>query len=181
MDADFPILAAVAAHPAYPYQLLDHLNALGVKMARSTVYRRVEGLREAGVLRFDVDAKKGRQAKQSLALTEAGRKLAGSLAADALRREPLESPLFALALSAAERLDPDVLPAILRLRAAGAARKLTDEERQSATAASLASFARERRIAHLRADVEWLQSVLLPRDEAASQPAPSRRKPRHAG
>lgn len=180
MDADFPILAAIAAHPAYPYQLLDHLNALGVKMARSTVYRRVEGLREAGMLEFTVDVKKGGQAKQSLALTGAGRELACSLALDALRREPLESPIFALALTAAERLDPAVLPAILRLRAAGAARKLTDEERQAAPAESLASFARERRIAHLRADVEWLQSVLLPRDEA-SQPAPSRRKPRHAG
>jgi Fe2+ or Zn2+ uptake regulation protein len=50
MHDDFPILAAVAANPAHSYQVLEHLRAMGVKAARSTLYRRVEALIAQGML-----------------------------------------------------------------------------------------------------------------------------------
>ena len=50
MNDDFPILAAIAATPAHPYRVLDHLNALGIKATRSTLYRRVDVLTAAGLL-----------------------------------------------------------------------------------------------------------------------------------
>ena len=173
MDADFPILAAVAANPAHPYQLLDHLNALGVKATRSTLYRRVDGLVETGQLETKPAAQGAH--RRSLRLTSEGRERARGLALDALRREPLESPLFALALNAAEQLDPASLPNILRVRMAGAARRLTDEERQIQGRESLASLSNERRIAHLRADVAWLQSVLARRHAAQQASAQEQR------
>ncbi|MBK6319522.1 MAG: hypothetical protein IPF51_12255 [Dehalococcoidia bacterium] len=36
MNDDFPILAAVAANPTHPYALLEHLQALGLHVSRST-------------------------------------------------------------------------------------------------------------------------------------------------
>ncbi|MCC7365908.1 MAG: helix-turn-helix transcriptional regulator [Dehalococcoidia bacterium] len=172
MDADFPILAAVAASPTHPYQLLDHLNALGVKASRSTVYRRVDGLVESGLLEETSSGPGGH--RRSLRLTEEGDERIRAMTVDVLRHESLESPLFALALSAAEHLDPSILPGILRVRMAGAARRLTEEERQLATPEALATLARERRIAHLKADVAWLQSVLSRRAAEKAPPSESR-------
>lgn len=164
MNDDFPILAAVAAYPAHPYQLLDHLNALGVKATRSTLYRRVDGLVEAGLL--DAREERGERGhpRRSLHLTETGRHRVARQAADVLRREPLESPLFALALDCAQSTNTELLPELLKGRMALAARRLTEEERalaQEETGGEYWSRAgRERRVAHLRADVAWLQSVL---------------------
>ena len=53
MNDDFPILAAVAANPTHPYALLEHLQALGLHVSRSTLYRRVEALAAQGWLDAD--------------------------------------------------------------------------------------------------------------------------------
>lgn len=167
MNDDFPILAAVAAYPAHPYQLLDHLNTLGVRATRSTLYRRVDSLVEAGLL--DAREERGERGhpRRSLHLTETGRTRVARETADVLRREPLESPIFALALDCAQSTNTEMLPDVLKGRMALASRKLTEEERALAqedmTAEYWSRAGRERRVAHLRADVAWLQSVLARR------------------
>lgn len=163
MHDDFPILAAIAADPAHPFQILGHLQSLGVRVTRSTLYRRVEALVGEGLLEASVDKGPSGHLRRTLRLTEAGRaRLAGEVTT-VLRQEPLESPLFALALNCAQAADTAALPALLRLRMAAAARTLTDEERRLAATADDEYWSvagRERRVAHLKADVAWLQSVL---------------------
>jgi DNA-binding PadR family transcriptional regulator len=164
MNDDFPILAAVAAHPAHPYQLLDHLNMLGVKATRSTLYRRVDALIAMGLLEAHEERGERGHPRRALHLTEAGRRRVAEEAIDVIRKEPLESPFFALAVNCAQATDTTALPGLLRLRMAGAARRLTDEERQLALARDepdpWSRLGRERRVAHLRADIGWLESIL---------------------
>ncbi|MBK7330787.1 MAG: helix-turn-helix transcriptional regulator [Dehalococcoidia bacterium] len=67
MNDDFPILAAVAANPTHPYALLEHLQALGLHVSRSTLYRRVEALAAQGWL--DADDIRGESGHYRRALT----------------------------------------------------------------------------------------------------------------
>ncbi|MBI2767223.1 MAG: helix-turn-helix transcriptional regulator [Chloroflexi bacterium] len=179
MNDDFPILAAVAAHPAHPYQLLDHLNMLGVKATRSTLYRRVDALIATGLLEAHEERGERGHPRRALHLTEAGKRRVAEDAVDVIRKEPLESPFFALALNCAQATDTNVLPGLLRMRMSGVARKLTDEERQLALSPQEGDYwsraGRERRVAHLRADIAWLQSVLGRRDTPPVAPGHTRR------
>lgn len=162
MTDDFPILAAVAANPTHPYELLEHLQALGVRATRSTLYRRVDGLIERGYLEAEDGRGESGHFRRLLRLTAKGRDAAGREAAEVLRREPLESPLFALAVAAAGISQREDALGVLRTRMAAAARRLTDEERALREEAvdPWGQAARERRIAHLQADISWLQGLL---------------------
>jgi DNA-binding PadR family transcriptional regulator len=162
MTDDFPILAAVAASPTHPYELLEHLQALGVRTSRSTLYRRVDGLIERGYLEAEDGRGESGRLRRLLRLTDSGRDAAGKEAAEVLRREPLESPLFALAVAAAGISQRHDALGVLRPRLAAAARRLTEEERSLREAATdpWSEAARERRIAHLQADISWLQGLL---------------------
>lgn len=177
MTEDFAILAAVAASPTHPYQLLEHLCGLGVRTTRSTLYRRVDGLAARGLLVSEDTRGENGHFRRLLRLTDAGRAAAGKAAADILRREPLESPLFALAVSAAGVSGLDDALGVLRVRMAAAARRLTDEERELRTAADdpWRRAARERRIAHLQADISWLQGLLGRRPGGSAGNSVSRR------
>ncbi len=177
MFQDFAILASIATNPSHPFALLDRLNGLGLRATRSTLYRRVDALVEDGFLAAHVEPGSRGHARRALELTPAGRgELAGSIER-LLAKEALESPMFTLALGCAELAGPDELTAILRARMSAAARTLTDEERRQAAADegeedSWLGAARERHIAHLKADVAWLQSVLsrrLARPAAAAE------------
>jgi DNA-binding MarR family transcriptional regulator len=162
MTDDFPILAAVAASPTHPYELLEHLQALGVRATRSTLYRRVDGLIERGYLEAEDGRGESGHFRRLLRLTDTGREAAGKKAAEVLSREPLESPLFAMAVAAAGVSQPEDALGVLRPRLAAAARRLTEEERTLREAATdpWSEAARERRIAHLQADINWLQGLL---------------------
>lgn len=162
MTDDFPILAAVAASPAHPYELLEHLQALGVHATRSTLYRRVDRLIERGYLKAEDGRGQTGHFRRLLRLTDSGRDAAGKEAAEVLRKEPLESPLFALAVAAAGVSRREDALGVLRPRLAAAARRLTEEERalREARVDSWSEAARERRIAHLQADISWLQGLL---------------------
>lgn len=163
MDDDFPILAAVAASPTHSYQVLDHLQSIGVKATRSTVFRRVDTLIAEGVLEARMERGPRGHARRTLALGEEGRRRVSESAARLLREEPLESPFFSLAVSCASALDEDSLPGILRARMARAARQLTSEERDLRLGPGhdeWETLTRERRIAHLVADIQWLQAAL---------------------
>lgn len=162
MTDDFPILAAVAASPAHPYELLEHLRALGVRATRSTLYRRVDALIERGYLEAEDGRGETGHFRRLLRLTDEGREAAGREAAEVLRREPLESPLFALAVAAAGVSQREDALGVLRPRLAAAARRLTEEERalREAETDPWSEAARERRIAHLQADITWLQGLL---------------------
>ena len=179
MTDDFPILASVAANPAHPYQLLEHLNNLGVKATRSTLYRRVDGLVAEGLLEAKEERGDRGHIRRNLHLTETGRERLVAEAAEVVRVEPLESPLFALALNCAEVTRTGDLPNVLKTRMAGAARRLTEEEHALASSSeqpeSWNLAARERRIAHIKADIGWLQGVLGRRAVA------SRTRDRQAG
>jgi DNA-binding PadR family transcriptional regulator len=176
MTDDFPILASVAANPAHPYQLLEHLNGLGVKATRSTLYRRVDVLVADGLLEAREERGNRGHIRRNLRLTPMGIERLTTDATEAVRAEPLDSPLFALALNCADITEAPDMANILRARMAGAARRLTEEERAMASsddgAESWSLAARERRIAHLKADIGWLQSVLGRRTvgRAAGQP-----------
>lgn len=162
MNDDFPILAALATEPTHPYELLEHLRALGVRATRSTLYRRVDLLVAAGLLESEDGRGANGHFRRLLRLTPGGKEEAGRQAADVLRDEPLESPLFALAVAAAGISGlPDAL-GVLRTRMAAAARRLTDEERvlREEQVDPWSQAARERRIAHLQADISWLQGLL---------------------
>lgn len=164
MTDDFPILASIAASPTHPYALLQHLGALGLHPTRSTLYRRVEGLVAEGILEAaDVRGPSG-HLRRSLSLSEAGQARLAQECDSVLRDEPLESALFSLALTAAAATGRERLEDLLRPRMAAAARRLTSEERDLRVAAGGAGAweqaARERRIAHLQADIGWLQSQL---------------------
>ena len=94
MNDDFPILAAVAANPTHPYALLEHLQALGLHVSRSTLYRRVEALAAQGWL--DADDIRGESGHYRRACAGHGRlrqwrcgrhgRLVAQRARDALRR-----------------------------------------------------------------------------------------------
>jgi DNA-binding PadR family transcriptional regulator len=159
---DFAILSSLAMQPAHPYRLLDDLAGLGLKASRSTLYRRVDALVGEGLLEVREERGARGQVRRQLSLTARGRERVAREAKDLLKSEPLESPLFGLAVGCAETAAIDELPAVLRQRMAGAARRLTAEERALAQerADDRAYLAHERRITHLRADVAWLQSVL---------------------
>ena len=168
MFQDFAILASIATNPSHPFALLDRLNTMGVRAKRSTLYRRVDALVEDGFLASHVEPGSRGHARRALELTPAGRgQLAGSIE-QLLANEALESPMFTLALGCAELASPEELTAILRERMSAAARTLTDEERRLASDDEIegtwTTAARERRIAHLKADVAWLQSVLRKRN-----------------
>lgn len=173
MTDDFPILASVAANPAHPYQLLEHLNNLGLKATRSTLYRRVDGLVADGFLEAHEERGDRGHIRRNLHLTVAGRERLTTEAAEVVREEPLESPLFALALNCAQVTSTGDLPGVLRTRMAGAARRLTEEEHALASSSeepdSWNLAARERRIAHLKADIGWLQGVLGRRSVASGR------------
>ena len=163
MDDDFPILAAVVASPSHSFQVLDHLQSVGVKATRSTVFRRVEALIGENVLEATLERGPKGHTRRALALTSEGLRRVSESAATALRDQPLESPLFGLAVSCARALESSSLPGILRDRMATAARQLTREERAlnfGPASDEWESLARERRIAHLQADIQWLQSAL---------------------
>lgn len=161
MNDDFPILAAVAANPTHPYALLEHLRALGLPVTRSTLYRRVEALVAQGWLDADDIRGENGHYRRALTLSKAGRTRVESAAAGILRSEPLESPLFALAVAVAGRTG-EQLAATLKPRLSVAARQLTEEERTLRGDApdGWSRAARERRIAHLQADIAWLQGLL---------------------
>jgi DNA-binding PadR family transcriptional regulator len=172
MNDDFAILASIAAAPAHPYRILDHLNTLGVKATRSTLYRRVDALTQDGLLAVNVEKGVSGHAQRQLTLTRDGHDRVALEAATALRVEPLESPLFALAVACAQAADSDELPRILRERLSSAARRLTDEElglRSEDSDDYWSRTSRLRRIAHLQADVKWLQSVMRDRLVPAGQ------------
>jgi len=179
MDDDFPILAAVAASPAHSFQVLDHLQSIGVKATRSTIFRRVEALIAEGVLEAKPERGPKGHTRRALLLTGEGLRRVSAGAAVLLRDEPLESPFFGLAVSCARALEESSLPAVLRDRMAAAARQLTREERDlnfGPWSDGWGTLARERRIAHLQADIQWLQSALgrrtIARTRESSGPRP---------
>lgn len=162
MTDDFPILAAIAANPTHPYQMLEHLQSLGMKATRSTIYRRVEALVQAGLLTAEDQRGPTGHYRRNLALTEQGRAKVGSEAILVLRSEPLGSPIFGLAVAAAGAVERDGAIEVLKQRMAVAARKLTEEERALREFADepWARASRERRVVHLQADIAWLQGLL---------------------
>ncbi len=179
MDDDFPILAAVAASPAHSFQVLDHLQSIGVKATRSTIFRRVEALLAEGVLEAKPERGPKGHVRRTLVLTSEGLRRLSADAGPLLRNEPLESPIFGLAVSCARALDGTSLPDILRARMATAAQQLTREERVlnfGPASDEWETLARERRIAHLHADIRWLQSALgrrvISRTPGSSGPRP---------
>ena len=158
MSDDFAILAAVAANPAHPYALLEHLQTAGVGVTRSTLYRRAEALVAQGWLQADDIRGDGGHYRRALTITRAGRDRLEREADALLASEPRESPLFALAVSAAGERGA-ALAELLKPRMAAAARALTTAERETSTSGGAAPSV-ERRIAHLRADITWLQGLL---------------------
>ena len=164
MNQDFPILAAVAASPSHPFAVLDHLQAIGVKATRSTVYRRVDALIADGLLESQPARSEEGQPRRTLQLTAAGRQIAAKKAAEAIANEPLESPIFALALTCVDELDTEALLGVLRARMASTARKLTQAERELSKADPAENpwqlAGQERQVAHLKADISWLQSMM---------------------
>jgi DNA-binding MarR family transcriptional regulator len=164
MSEDFPILAAVAASPAHSFQVLEHLQSIGLPASRSTLYRRVEALIAAGYLEAEESRGPRGHVRRDLHLTDAGHERIAREARDVLADAPLESPAFALAIGCARMLDRDALPDVLRPRMARAAQQLTQEERAlRAVREDWSAIAGERRVAHLQADISWLQSVLARR------------------
>jgi DNA-binding PadR family transcriptional regulator len=147
----------VAANPAHPYALLEHLQAAGVGVTRSTLYRRAEALVAQGWLQADDIRGDGGHYRRALTITRAGKERLEREAATVLASEALESPLFALAVGAAGEQEPG-LAELLKPRMAAAARALTEAERESPESSSAPAL--ERRIAHLRADITWLQGLL---------------------
>lgn len=186
MQDDFPILAAVAASPTHSFEVLEHLQALGVKATRSTIYRRVEALIAEGLLVATAVRGENGHVRRDLALTDTGRTTTTAAATHVLRTEPLESPLFALALgcAAAAATETDGLAGLLKPRLASAARRLTLEERALNASASGAAYwdhvTGERRIAHLQADIAWLQSILGRRSVPSAPEIAERSRAGHA-
>ena len=173
MNDDFPILAAIANNSTHPYALLENLQAAGVTVTRSTLYRRVQSLVANGWLEVEGVGAEGERYRRCLALSEAGRARVEAEATEILRSEPLESPLFALAFSAVEGPGLELLE-ILRPRMAVAARRLTDEERalrESTCSSEWSRSARERRLAHLKADMAWLLDLMSSRLGEPAAPA----------
>ena len=174
MDGDFAIIAAIAANRGVSFELADHLQALGIAVPRSTLYRRLRCLIGAGLLQEELQRPVTRGSRRVLALTPDGYAWLAGEVSRALRTEPLESSLFALALGCVPELDRETLANVLKPRVASAALRLTDERRalttESANATYWSRIRRERQIAHLQADIDWLESVLRP--SAAAQRPP---------
>ena len=107
----------------------------------------------------------GEGRSRPLALTGKGRARLRKECVRVLRAEALASPLFALAVAAADAGDDAETERVLRERMRGAARELTRAERPSTgeAAAFWASTGRERRVAHLKADLQWLQAMVARR------------------
>ncbi len=162
MHDDFPILAAIAASPAHSFSILEHLQAIGVPVARSTLYRRVDALVRDGLVRAEEIRGVSGHVQRELHLTGAAGAIVAADIREVLASAPLESPIFALAVGCARLTDTDALPEVLKPRMAAAARTLTNEERTLRTrdAEEWDRIARERRVAHLQADIAWLQSVM---------------------
>lgn len=173
MSEDFAILAAVDAAPAHTFQVLDHLNMLGVRSTRGELHRRVEALTAAGMIEAVVGSPT-EQDRRLLRLTARGHRTLAEETLATLRSEPLESPLFALAMNSARSGNSSVLLSVLRSRITTATRRLSAEERALAEHGSDDRFwsraGREQRIANLQADITWLQSVITP--EAARPQLP---------
>ena len=162
MTDDFPILAAVAVNPTHPYQLLEHLQAMGIKTTRSTLYRRVDALVEDGLLSSRDRRGPTGHVRRSIALTARGKSRLARETGAVLSREPLESPLFGLAVTAAGASGLVGTLELLRSRMAAAARRLTEEERarREFEDEPWNRAARERRVVHLQADIAWLQGLM---------------------
>ncbi len=162
MNDDFPILAAVAANPTHPYALLEHLQGCGLAVTRSTLYRRVEALVAQAWLEADDIRGESGHYRRALTLSKRGRDRATTEAREVIRTEPLESPLFSLAVAVVGQDGGESLAAALKPRMSEAARQLTAEERSLRTGGSedWSATARERRVAHLQADLSWLQRLM---------------------
>jgi DNA-binding PadR family transcriptional regulator len=161
MNDDFSILAAVAANPTHPYALLEHLQLSGLAVTRSTLYRRVEALVAQGWLDADDIRGESGHYRRALTLSRQGRARVEREAKDVLQSESLESPVFALAVAVTGKDGSDALAAALKPRMSVAARQLTEEERTlRSSAEDWSRAARERRVAHLQADISWLQGLL---------------------
>jgi DNA-binding MarR family transcriptional regulator len=162
MADDFAILAAIDAAPLHPYEVLDHLRVLGVDATRSTLHRRVEALIVRGAI--ETSDESGRVGDRALRLTAKGQRLLAEHVITLLRYEPFDSPLFALAAASAQSDHSGLLHSILRSRIASAASRLTEEETALASSDGDERYwtkvGRERVIAHLQADITWLQSMM---------------------
>lgn len=159
---DFSILARLTSRPSHPYQLLEDLHQFGFKITRSTLYRRVDVLVTGGYLESREEPGERGKPRRSLYVTAAGRRRLRKEAGDALREEPMESPIFALALACAQKVGASAVPEMLQVRMSRATSELSEEEEVLAREAEDTWFraAHERRIAHLKADIDWLQTVL---------------------
>ncbi len=179
MANDFAILAAIDAAPSHPYEVLDHLRVLGVEASRSELHRRVEALIVRGAVEAGGDP--GRPGERTLRLTAKGRRILAEHVITLLRYEPFDSPLFALAASCAGSDHSGVLHSILLSRIASASTRLTEEEKALATSAADERYwrrvGRERVIAHLQADITWLEAM-AGNGQAARDDEDSERLPR---
>ncbi len=169
MANDFAILAAIDAAPSHPYEVLDHLHVLGVEASRGELHRRVETLIVRGAVQ--AGGEPGRPGERTLRLTLKGQRMLAEHVITLLRYEPFDSPLFALAAICAGSDRLGELHAILQSRIASASTQLTEEETALARSAREDRYwsrvGRERVIAHLQADITWLQSVMSARPGAS--------------
>ena len=175
---DFCILARVTSRPSHPYQLLEDLHQVGLKITRSTLYRRVDVLVTEGYLESREEPGDRGKPRRALHVTAAGLGRLSEEAGTALREEPMESPVFALALACAQQVGASEIPELLKVRMNRATNELSEEEDVLAREAedTWLRAAHERRIAHLKADIDWLQTVLS-RESGA---VPRRRRRRRA-
>lgn len=164
MDSDFPLLATVAAEPVHPFGLLKHLRSIGQSASRSTLYRRIDALVDSGELAARDERGPDGRVRRMLSLKKKGAARLKKESARVLEREPLASPLFALALSSAEALQDITLTELLRARMSAAARTLTRTEgtlnKLSGDSGFWVRTSHEREVAHMKADLQWLQSVM---------------------
>lgn len=161
MDASFAVLAALALSPAHPYALLDHLSSLGTPVSRSALYRAVDALEREGLIVARVEAGETGHVRRRFELAPAGRERLAAAAGAVIRREPVESPAFALALAAARSIGANEALRAVRERMAEAARRLTVLERNLRVASETPRSDLDARMAaHLRADIAWLQGQL---------------------
>ena len=163
MDTDFLILATASGGPISPTDLLDHLQSLGTGTSRSTLYRRIDALVDLGEVNASEERGPKGRVRRLLSLNKRGVERLKTMAAELLLIEPLRSPSFALELGSAEALQDPTLSEVLRKRMAAAARTLTRTERTLGRLSGEAGFwvrtNQEREIAHMKADVEWMQSM----------------------
>ncbi len=164
MDADFPILATVATEPSHAASLQTDLQAIGLNVSRSTLFRRIDVLVASGEPRSKDERGPDGRARRMLSLSKKGAQRLKTVAAELLVQEPLASPMFALALSSAESLQDAELTEVLRTRMAAAARTLTQTERTLSKLTGQSGFwvrtSQERQVAHMKADLSWFQSVM---------------------